>query len=98
MFLKASSPFVSHNVGAFKISQACYLNHDVSETGFCLRLVVEHTHFGAIYGTSLCLRRLVYVLGTTEYVPPEDGDTIQSPKLCVLNKEQEMANVQNCDS
>jgi hypothetical protein len=25
-------------------------------------------------------------LGTTEYVPPEDGDRIQSPKHCVLIK------------
>jgi hypothetical protein len=32
------------------------LDHDVSETGFCLRLEVEHTHLGPVDRASLCLR------------------------------------------
>jgi hypothetical protein len=34
-----------------------YLKHDVSETGFYLRLQVEHTLVGPIETASLCLRR-----------------------------------------
>jgi hypothetical protein len=33
-------------------------------------------------------------LGPTEYVPPEDGDRIQSPKHCVLNKNRTVDNIQ----
>jgi hypothetical protein len=31
----------------------------------------------------------LYLLGPTEYVPPEDGDRIQFPKRRVLNKRQD---------
>jgi hypothetical protein len=37
------------------------LNHDVSETGFCLRLQVEPTQVGPIDRTNLCLRLLAKV-------------------------------------
>jgi hypothetical protein len=37
-------------------------------------------------------------LGPIEYVLPEDGDRIQSPKGRILNKRQDDDNLQNCDS
>jgi hypothetical protein len=58
---------------------AFYLEHDVSETGFCLRLQVEPTQFGPIDWASLYPDQ-------NEKVPPENGDRMQSPKCCVLNK------------
>jgi hypothetical protein len=39
-------------------------------------------------------RDYLYRLGPTEYVSPEDGDRIQSPKRYVLNKNRAMDNVQ----
>jgi hypothetical protein len=71
-----------------------YWNHDVSKTGFCLRLQVESIELGPIYKGSFYLRwcpkiGYVYVLGPTEYVSTEDGDRIQSPKRNVLNKRQD---------
>jgi hypothetical protein len=33
-----------------------YLKHDVSETGFCLRLLVEPPQLGPIDRANLCLR------------------------------------------
>jgi hypothetical protein len=54
----------------------------VPENGFCLHLQVDHTKLCPIDRASLCLRRR---LGQTEYDPPEDGDTIQSPICFVLN-------------
>jgi hypothetical protein len=32
------------------------------------------------------VRRQLYLLGPTEYTPPEDGKRVQSPKRHVLNK------------
>jgi hypothetical protein len=49
----------------------------VSETGYYLRQV-EATQSDPIDRASLCLRR-----------PPEDGERIQNPKRCVLNKGQD---------
>jgi hypothetical protein len=34
-----------------------YLKHDISETGFCLRLKVEPNQVGQIERASLCLRK-----------------------------------------
>jgi hypothetical protein len=50
-----------------------YLKHHVSETGFCLQVKVAR-------------RQRLYLFGPTEEIAPEDGDRIQSPKLCVLSK------------
>jgi hypothetical protein len=57
-----------------------YLKHNISETGFYLRLQEVPT-----------LRRqgLALSVGTTEYVPLGDGDKIQSQKCCILNKTQD---------
>jgi hypothetical protein len=52
--------------------------HDVSETSFWIS---ED-------------RGYLYPLGRTESVPPEEGDRIQSPKRCVLNKNRTTDNVQ----
>jgi hypothetical protein len=51
-----------------------YSEHNVSETGFRLRLQVKLTGD----------RGQLYRLVPTEYVLPEDGDTIQFPKRCIL--------------
>jgi hypothetical protein len=40
-------------------------------------------------------RQILFLLVPPEYVPPEDGDRIQSPKRRVSNK---MDSVHNCDS
>jgi hypothetical protein len=45
------------------------LRHTVSETGFCLRLQVEHTQVRPTERASL----------SPVLCPPEDGDTIRSP-------------------
>jgi hypothetical protein len=41
-----------------------YLKHNVSETGFCLRLQIEPGR----------KKRQLYRMGPTEYILPEDGD------------------------
>jgi hypothetical protein len=52
--------------------QLFHFEYDVSETIFCLRLVVEITQFGPIDRASLFLR-----------FGPEDGDPIQFPERLV---------------
>jgi hypothetical protein len=59
-----------------------YLNHNVLETACCLRFHVLPTQLGPIDRASFCLS------APTEEAQPEDGDRIQSPKSCVLNKKQ----------
>jgi hypothetical protein len=56
-----------------------YLKYDASETGFGLRLLVEHTQLGPIDRASLCLR----TAATTSVV------LIYSLKPCVLNERQD---------
>jgi hypothetical protein len=64
---------------------ALYLKHDISETGFCLRLQVETTQMGPIQRSifSEC-SVLVFVSVHTEtcsiYCSLERGDRNQSPK------------------
>jgi hypothetical protein len=43
-------------------------------------------------------KELALLIGPTEYVPPEDGDRIQSLKCCVLDKNRTMDNVQKHNS
>jgi hypothetical protein len=79
-----------------------YLKHDVSETGFCLRFQVEPTQFGPKDTAVLRLWSgdgeggILYILNTTAYDSPEDGDRIQCVVFVI--KERTMDNVQNCDS
>jgi hypothetical protein len=58
------------------IHRPVLFKHNISETGFCLRLQVEPTQLEiathCIDGDHLSLK-----------VPPEVGDRIQSPKSCV---------------
>jgi hypothetical protein len=37
-----------------------YLKHDVSETGFCLHLQVQHTEMGPIDGERIRLRNVMF--------------------------------------
>jgi hypothetical protein len=60
-----------------------YLIHNISATGLCLRLKEEPTQLGPTERPRLVL------LVATEWVPTEDGDRMQSPKSCVLNKRQD---------
>jgi hypothetical protein len=55
------------------------LKHDVSETGFCLRLLAGPTQLSPI---DRLRQRLAQV-------PPEGGERIQSPKRLILNKRLE---------
>jgi hypothetical protein len=68
-----------------------FTTHNVSETGFCLRLHVKPTQLGTmdlkIDISSIDWAQLSRVL-------PEDGDRIQSPKRFVLNKNRNTDNVQ----
>jgi hypothetical protein len=67
-----------------------YLKHDVSKTGFYFRLQAETSQMGPIDRASLCLLLVVLLvsgdrvylclLRPSEYVPPEEGDIIQSLK------------------
>jgi hypothetical protein len=43
-------------------------------------------------------REWLFLLCPSEWVPPEDGDIIQSPKVWFEIKDRMMDNVQNCDS
>jgi hypothetical protein len=43
---------------------------------------------GGTYSVGLCLRRQS-LFGLTEWVPPENGERLQSPKRRVLNKRQD---------
>jgi hypothetical protein len=83
-----------HNCGHYR--PVCHLVHDVSETGCCLRLEVEPTQLDPIDRANLflclCLvrrQRLTLSRGPAEYILPEDGDRIPSPKPHVLNKIQD---------
>jgi hypothetical protein len=72
-------------------SLTCFIkNYNISETGFCLRLQVKPTQLGPIDIASPYLR----TIGFNQLGFPEDGDRIQSPKRCVLNKSRTMDNVQ----
>jgi hypothetical protein len=50
-----TSLYNHHNCGHCLCPVFC-LKHDVSETGFCLRIQVEPTYVGPIETTNLCLR------------------------------------------
>jgi hypothetical protein len=80
-----------------RVLSVFYLEHDVSETEFCLRLQVEPTQMGPIQRASLyvrteakpigfvaAIRRQLFLLFPSEYVPPEEGDRIQSRKRRVF--------------
>jgi hypothetical protein len=81
-----------------------YLKHDVSETGFCLRLRAETTQLGPTDRASPRLRRhwccywcpKTEIIGPTEWIPTDDGEWIQFPKR-VSNKRQEDGYARNCD-
>jgi hypothetical protein len=64
------------------IHHPVFIQNNVSVTGFCLRLQEKPSQLGPIDRAS------------PYQVLPEDGDKIQSPKRCVLNKNRTMANVQ----
>jgi hypothetical protein len=67
------------NSGHYPSSFLLFKEHDISKTGFCLRLHVEPTQLDPIERASLCLR----MSGS------EDGDRIQCPKRRVLGKRQD---------
>jgi hypothetical protein len=67
-----------------------YLKCNVSETGLCLHLQVEHIQLDPLDRDTLSGDRgYLYLLARTKYVLPEYGDRMQSPKRCVLNKRQD---------
>jgi hypothetical protein len=69
------------------LSENCpvyFSKHNVSETEFSLHLQTKSTQLGPIDRASPYL----YRLGPTEYVLPEDGDRIQSPKRSSINRSQ----------
>jgi hypothetical protein len=76
---------------ALSIVLFLFTTSNITETEFCLRLHVEHTQLGLIDRASPYLRtpgptqdRTNFNDWTTEQVPPEDGDRIQSPKRCLF--------------
>jgi hypothetical protein len=71
-----------------------YLKHDVSETGFCLRLQVEITQVGPIERASLCL--CAGTQTTSFYWADLKTETIQPPISRV--EYRAIDNVQNCGS
>jgi hypothetical protein len=84
--------YLSHkcNVSGHYPSSCFYLKAQCFNSGLCLRLQSKPTQLDPIDRASPYRRRL----GPTEYVLPEDGDIIQSPKRYVLNKNRTMDNVQ----
>jgi hypothetical protein len=67
-----------------------YSKHDFLVTRLCLRMQVEPTQFGPLGTAPLRLRReRLYLLRTKVQVSPQDGDSVQSPKLCILNITQD---------
>jgi hypothetical protein len=73
-----------------------YLKHSVSETRFCpffrwnLLSWAQQSELVCLLTPATTLTDSVYyLLSPTEYVAPEDGDRIQSPKRFVLNKRQD---------
>jgi hypothetical protein len=70
-----------------------YSKYNISETGFFPCLQVGPTQMDTIERASLSPDH------PPEYVPPENGDIIQSPKCCALiKKKRTIDSVQNCDS
>jgi hypothetical protein len=83
----------------FKTLSYLYLNHKVSETGVCLHLQIKPTCW--IQSTELALISGHLEIGTSfidwaqlSRCLPQDGDRIQSPKHCDLNKNRMMDNLQ----
>jgi hypothetical protein len=106
---KKISTRISRNIRCYKINSLYYCNyqnldithcpvfhlqHDVSETGFYLRLQVETTQGCTIQRTSLCLRTY-WAHISMFHMKTETNSSLQNVVLYM--KDRTMDNVMNCD-